>query len=278
MAAALSIGDFSRVTHLSVKTLRHYHDAGLLEPDQVDPHSGYRYYTTTQIPTAQVIRRFRDLGMPVREVGEVLATTDPEARSALIAGHLHRLENELVHTREAVASLRRLLEPATEEIQVELRDEPARDVAAISAAVDLDDVLVWYSDAMTELEAVLASAGQTPTGPPGGLYDNELFTGDHGDMVVYLPASAPPTLGRVRPFSIPRAELAVTVHHGPHDDIDITYGALGRYVTEHALAISGAVRETYLVGPRDTDDPTAWRTEIGWPIFRTGSGQRGRTS
>ena len=57
----------------------------MLEPVQVDPHSGYRYYATTQIPTAQVIRRFRDLGMPVREVGEVLATTDPVARSALIA-------------------------------------------------------------------------------------------------------------------------------------------------------------------------------------------------
>ena len=55
-----------------------------------------------------------------------------------------------------------------------------------------------------------------------------------------------------RPFTIPRAELAVTVHHGPHDDIDVTYGALGTYVTEHALAISGPVRETYLIGPRDT--------------------------
>jgi DNA-binding transcriptional MerR regulator len=179
-----------------VKTLRHYHDAGLLEPDQVDPRSGHRYYATTQIPTAQVIRRLRDLGMPVREVGEVL-----------------------------------LLQPATEEIQVELRDEPARDVAAICAAADLRDVLAWYGDAMTELEAVLAAARQTPTGPPGGLYDNELFTDDHGDVM----AIAPPAVGRVRPFSIPSAELAVTVHDGPHDDIDITYGALGSYVTEHAL-------------------------------------------
>jgi effector-binding domain-containing protein len=64
--------------------------------------------------------------------------------------------------------------------------------------------------------------------------DNGLFTDDHGDVVVYLPASAPPAIGRVRPFSIARAELAVTVHHGPHDDIDVTYGALGTYVTEHA--------------------------------------------
>ena len=92
MRGALSIGDFARITHLSVKTLRHYHDAGLLVPDQVDPQNGYRYYAMAQIPTAQVIRRLRDLDMPVREVGEVLATTDPDARSALIAVHLHRLE------------------------------------------------------------------------------------------------------------------------------------------------------------------------------------------
>src|ERR1700680_4272707 len=118
MSSALSIGDFSRITHLSVKTLRHYHEAGLLQPDQVDPQSGYRFYAITQIPTAQVIRRLRDLGMPVREVGAVLATTDPEARSVLITAHLHRLESELAHTQEAVASLRRLLQHTTEEIEV----------------------------------------------------------------------------------------------------------------------------------------------------------------
>ena len=62
MASHVSIGDFSRITHLSVKTLRHYHDVGLVEPDHVDPGSGYRYYSHTQIPTAQVVRRLRELG------------------------------------------------------------------------------------------------------------------------------------------------------------------------------------------------------------------------
>src|ERR1700758_5780524 len=95
MGTGLTIGEFSRITHLSVKTLRRYHEAGLLQPAQVDPHTGYRYYATAQVPTAQVIRRFRELGMPVREVREVLATTDPQARSALIAGHLERLERQL---------------------------------------------------------------------------------------------------------------------------------------------------------------------------------------
>ena len=60
MAAGLTVGDFSRATHLSVKTLRHYHQAGLLEPAAVNPDTGYRYYSAGQIPTAQVIRRLRE--------------------------------------------------------------------------------------------------------------------------------------------------------------------------------------------------------------------------
>ena len=71
---------------------------------------------------------------------------------------------------------------------------------------------------------------------------------------------------------LPARDLALTVHHGPHDDIDITYGALGAYLAEHALIVDGPVHETYLVGPRDTADPSAWRTEIGWPVFATGAG------
>ena len=267
MKATLTIGDFAQITHLSIKTLRRYHEAGLLEPADVDPHSGYRYYSTAQIPTAQVIRRFRDLGMPVREVGEVLATTDPGARTALIASHLQRLEAQLDQTRVAVTTLRRLLEPTPPALIVEHRRAPAQTVAAISATVDLSTVLEWYSVASAELAR--AALGLSVTGPAGGLYDNELFTAERGAAVVYLPVAEPPTTGRVRPFVVPAAELAITVHRGSHDDIDVTYGQLGAYVTEHELVLAGPVREIYLVGPRDTSDETQWRTEIGWPVFRT---------
>ena len=111
MRASLPIGDFSRATHLSVKTLRHYHEVGLLEPATVNPSTGYRYYSGEQIPTAQVIRRLRDLEMPVGEVKAVLDAPDALARSALIAAHLGRLEAELAQTRAAVDSLRNLLRP-----------------------------------------------------------------------------------------------------------------------------------------------------------------------
>jgi glycerol uptake facilitator-like aquaporin len=61
MSSSLAIGDFSRAAHLTVKTLHHYHETGLLEPSQIDPQTGYRRYTTEQIPVAQIIKRFRGL-------------------------------------------------------------------------------------------------------------------------------------------------------------------------------------------------------------------------
>ncbi|HUB22135.1 MAG TPA: MerR family transcriptional regulator [Streptosporangiaceae bacterium] len=72
MSVLVSIGDFSRMTHLSIKALRFYHDQGLLEPARIDPGSGYRFYEPAQVPVAQVIRRFRDLDMPLDQVKAVL--------------------------------------------------------------------------------------------------------------------------------------------------------------------------------------------------------------
>jgi DNA-binding transcriptional MerR regulator len=74
MRVRLAIGDFSRMTHLSIKALRHYHDVGLLEPAEIDPTSGYRFYEPNQVPIAQVIRRFRDLGLPLDEIVALLAS------------------------------------------------------------------------------------------------------------------------------------------------------------------------------------------------------------
>ena len=268
MFRGLTIGEFARLTHLSVRTLRRYHESGLLEPDSVDPASGYRYYTTDQIPTAQVIHRLRELDVPLADVAKILATADAGERADLVGEHLRRLEAELDRTRAAVASLRQLLRPGDSPLSVELRSVGARTVAGIEDVVDHEDVLTWYDAASAELDAALA--GQPPLGPPGGRYANELFTGGRDAVLVHRTVADPPNTGRVRPVHLPAAELAIVVHTGSHDDIDVTYGRLGAWVVEHALTVDGPVHETYLVGPRDDPDPSAWRTEIGWPVFRLG--------
>src|ERR1700743_2600028 len=97
----LTIGAFSRLTHLSIKTLRYYHEVGLLEPAVVDPDSGYRYYRPAQASSAQLVRRFRHLGLPVADVRAVLAAPDRAARDVILASHLDRLRAQLRQTETA---------------------------------------------------------------------------------------------------------------------------------------------------------------------------------
>jgi DNA-binding transcriptional MerR regulator len=266
MRSGLTIGEFAQMTRLSIRTLRRYHQAGLLEPATVDPHSGYRYYNSEQIPAAQIIHRLRELGLPLAEVKEMVTTPDPDSRAALVAGHLARLESELDRTKMVVSALRRLLRPEPGQLPVDLRSVPAMTVAGITGLIARAEVADWYAEAIAELGAALAE--RAVSGPFGGMYANELFTEGHGHAVVYRPTSEPSARGRVGPVKLPTTELAVTVHHGPHSDLDVSYGRLGAYVATNALAIAGPVRETYFVGPADTADEQFWRTEIGWPVFR----------
>ncbi|HUN33439.1 MAG TPA: MerR family transcriptional regulator [Trebonia sp.] len=272
MPASLSIGDFSRATHLSVKMLRHYHQLGLLEPSDVDTDTGYRRYTTDQIPAAQVIRRFRDLDMPLDQIRAVLVAPDLSARNRLISAHLRQLQEDLTRTQTAVASLQALLTDPADVAPVSHRSVGAVTTAAISAAVAVSDLLPWYLGALGELTATLAARGIAAAGAPGGVFATELFSEETGQATVFVPTTTePPPLGRVAPRVIPAAELAVIIHVGSHADVDRSYGALATYVADHALRVDGPIREYYLVGRQDTPDESAWRTEICWPIFSTGA-------
>jgi DNA-binding transcriptional MerR regulator/effector-binding domain-containing protein len=272
MKPSLSIGDFARATHLSVKTLRFYHRSGLLEPVEIDPNSGYRRYGIEQIPTAQVIRRFRALDMPLADIQAVLSAPDIDARNELIAAHLRRLEGELSRTQGAVASLRDLLEHPSATLAIGHRTIGAVRAAAIIEVVDVKDAMTWHQGALGELYASLSAQGIEPSSTAGGIFSTELFTEERGTATIFVPCETDvDPVGRIAPLAVPAVELATTVHHGPDNGIDREYGALAAYVTQHALAVDGPIREYYLVGAHETSDTPAWRTEIGWPIFATGS-------
>jgi DNA-binding transcriptional MerR regulator len=268
----MAIGDFSRATHLTVKTLRHYHRIGLLEPAEIDEWTGYRRYGTDQIPQALVISRFRTLDMPLEAIREVVAARDLETRNALISAHLERLETALAHTRSAAESLRALLtatdpqSTAIEQIQI-----PATAAAAISATISTDDdTNAWLMGALAELDATLRGQNLQAAGPAGGIFSDELFTDACGEATLFVPCAGKlDPVGRVETVIVPAVELATIVHVGPHADIDRSYGALAAYVADHALGVPGPIREYYMTDLFRTPDQTSWRTRVGWPIFQT---------
>jgi DNA-binding transcriptional MerR regulator/effector-binding domain-containing protein len=267
MAVLLTIGEFSRLTHVSVKALRHYHDVGLLEPADVDSSTGYRFYATAQIPTAQVIRRFRELDMPLDQVKAVLDATDVAARDETIVAHLQRMESQLEQTQGAVAALRALLDGPRSASPVEYRTVESTPAVAVRGRVLWEEAEPWLAAAFDDLYATLGGDRNRRVGPDGALYSSEFFESHFGDVVALVPIDAPAeTSGRTEIIEVPAGRFAVAVHEGPFAELDQTYGALGTFVLEHALGAGGAIRENYLITADDTDDPAALRTEVCWPI------------
>jgi DNA-binding transcriptional MerR regulator len=252
----VNIGDFARMTFLSIKALRHYHEVGLLPPAEIDPESGYRRYAVAQVPTAQVIRRLRELGMSLDEVRVVIAAPDVGARNDAISAHLRRMEGELEQTRSTVHSLRLLLdETAPASIAVDYRIDEASTALAISAEIAHDDIFPWLDEAFAELHAAVAER----TAVDGALFSAGLMEDGSGEITALVPGAGK-TDGRVHELELPRIEYAVAVHAGPVEEVDRTYAALGTVVAERAIGIQGPLRENYL------DDE---RVEVCWPVFQT---------
>ena len=264
-ATRIPIGDFSRMTYLSVKALRHYHDVGILEPARIDPATGYRFYTPSQVGPAQMVRRLRELGMPLEAVRDVLGAPDAEARDAALVAHLRRMEEQLARTQQTVASLRTLLQRSSPPLAVERREiAPARALAVVEH-VRADDAVAWWMGAFTLLHRLVRGAR---SGPDGALFPQAFFEDEEGEVTAFVPvqqATAANLPARVSGVVVPGITAAVAVHEGPFGDLDRTYGALGSWVLERAAGADGPIREYYLP-TGDPDDLLEHTTEVCWPV------------
>lgn len=274
MTVLVPIGDFSRMTHLSVKALRFYHDQGLLEPARIDPSSGYRFYDPGQVPVAQVIRRFRDLDMPLDQVRAVLQAPDVETRTKEIIAHLSAMETKLAELQMSVSSLRALLEGPAVPPEVEFRSIPDTRALAVRGTVTAQQAWAWGADVFGEIYGRIEQAGLTPAGPGGALFPAGFFELHQAELTAFVPVDGPVTGGsaagggRAEITTIPGVEAAVMLHSGSPADSDQTYGALGTIVAERAIGVEGPIREYYLV-PFTEPDLSRHRTEICWPVFQT---------
>jgi DNA-binding transcriptional MerR regulator len=240
-----TIGEFSRATHLSVKALRHYDDIGLLVPADVDRFTGYRRYQAAQVPSAHLIKRLRDLDMPLPEIRTVLAAPDVVTRDSVITAHLERMEVTLARTQQTVGALRSLLTRAPEPT-IEHRLVPATPVAAVRDVVAWDDVEDWLASALGVLHEQVEA-----TGPDSAVYEPPFFEEHIGEVTAFVPVAFSDEV-------LAAGSFAVAVHRGPFDRLDETYGVLGSHVAALGLDSGRAIRERYL------DDTT---TEVLWPIL-----------
>ncbi|WP_085487117.1 MerR family transcriptional regulator [Agreia pratensis] len=163
----MKIGEFSGITGLSVKALRHYDDRGVLPPSDVDALSGYREYDEGQVRSGVVVRALREAGVPLAAVTQALASD-----AALDALDTHRRQTLADRAAEdrafdsAKTELRALRVP----IMVSERQMPAQPYIARVLEIGMDDDVDQSNDdanaAFAEMFEILQSAGVAPSGGP----------------------------------------------------------------------------------------------------------------
>jgi DNA-binding transcriptional MerR regulator len=270
----LRIGDFSRASSLSVKTLRAYHEAGLLEPAEVDPQTGYRSYSVAQLTDAAIIRRLRQLDLPLEAVRQILDARDPDVTKKILGDHSAVLEERISAMQHAIDELYVALEAPTLHTPVHTRMAPATTILAIGGTVQEMALTPFLERAYVVLTKAATASGAVVTGAFGGCYPT-LQEDDAHEVIAFLPVAAAPLLtdkaraAGARVDELPATEVAVLAHHGDYESMDATYRNLGAWVAEHARPGDLAVRELYLVSAAHTDDPADFRTELCWPIRGT---------
>jgi len=267
----LSIGEFSRSTLLSARQLRDYHEAGLLLPASVDPWSGYRAYQVDQIEDAVLIRRLRELGVPLSRIRVVLSESGATARLALVAEELDTVGRDLTRRRAVLDTVRQATGTIGPGV-VAVREFAPTAAIVTTGRAGYSSIEEWCDDAFGRLYGHLAASGAAPAGPGSANYTQEFYAEDLGDVRAWVPVAHELPAGEDITFtSIPGGRHAVFIHHGDFVDFDLSYGLLGRWVATHAESLAGAaVREHYVIGPADSTSPEDWRTEICWPITTKG--------
>jgi len=133
----LKIGDFSKLSRISIRMLRHYDEIGLLVPKSTDSFTGYRYYGEDQLPIAGQINSLKDMGFSLATIGEILKIyDDPQklaeflsVKQAEVEAEAKEIAHRLLLLKTAIKRLRK--DGTAISYNVTLKTLPERYVASV---------------------------------------------------------------------------------------------------------------------------------------------------
>jgi DNA-binding transcriptional MerR regulator len=261
----MPIGRFSRSCRLSIKTLRHYDQLGLLRPAAIDPATGYRYYASSQARTAVTIATLRGLDVPLAEIRRVLSGHDAEI-AAVLGEARERLQRDLTRKQVALRTLDRIVrEGAVFPYDVRTRTEPDRTMMRLSIVTSIERHVPDSMDLALRLFAGLREASLPIVDP---IIGRLAFDGDGEEMRVDMLAPVPEGTEPCSGAAVERltgGPVACTLHRGAYEELGLAHHALFAWAQERGHEIRGDVLEIYVNDPMvvAADDLV---TEVVMPI------------
>lgn len=267
----LKIGDFSRLSRVSIRMLRYYDEAGLLKPVKVDRFTGYRYYEERQLLAAGQISALRDMGFGVAAIGELLhGELDAAARTQIFAvqraqlgEEAEKLSRQIKLLDNAIAALRK---DENMKYDCVIKTLPERYVASVREIIPRyeDEGRLWHY-LMSETAAQNMRICGTSMAV---LHDKEFKEHDVDVEVQIAVAGEYRDTEHVR-FKHEKAQtVASTTFTGAYSQFSAVYAALATWVNESGYEFCGAMMDIYHVSPHETQNPDEFVTEICCPVRR----------
>jgi len=266
-----SISQFSSASGIPVRTLRFYHELGLLVPAAVDPQTNYRSYDERNLELANIIVTLRGLEFSLEEIREILINCRDDVD---ILANLERqrsaLDTKLQHYKRVVAEIDKLIHTqhqARQEEKIHSQQQVAeREVMPMTVAGIR--IKGWYSECGPAFAKLGKKLGRYITDKPLCLfYDGEYREGD-ANFEACFPVRNPVQVDGIAVHELPAQRCVTLIHRGPYNELRKSYARALKYATEHNYTIALPTREVYLKGPGMIfrGNPQKYLTEIQLPI------------
>lgn len=259
------IGVFAAMNHVTVKALRFYEEQGLLMPAQIQPDTGYRYYTLSQMADLHRITALKKAGFTLEEIAKISLGADEQA---VLLKKKSELLAEIAELTKKLSELDRFIAGDAERLSapVLVRTVPAVTIAYMSVTLDSYDSLF---ERMPEMGALMEKAGCVCALPeycftcyPEPCLKGEGITAEICEAVTEAKCGT----GKLRFKTLPEISAACIFHRGSYSTLPESYERLLRYIEDNGYEIAGEVRESYIDGVWNKENECDWLSEIQIPV------------
>ena len=262
-----SIGEFSRITLLSIKSLRLYHEKGIIIPAEIDDSSGYRYYDESNYEVAKSIKILKEYDFSLAEIKEILDELDDKEESEILEHlkeKLQAIQNKIYQYKEISRSI---------ELTIKAERENAMDqnISFEIEVKELDTMLIAgyrmkgkYDEVSDGFKLLGKKFGRYANGKPLTLYYDGEYKEEEADFEPCFPIRKGKDLNGISVRELPGGKAITLIHKGPYENLTNSYKKIFAFINEKGFKTLLPSREVYLKGPGIIfkGNPNNYLTEI----------------
>ncbi|CZR96061.1 HTH-type transcriptional regulator HmrR [Clostridioides difficile] len=266
------IGDFSKLSKISIRMLRHYDEIGLLTPSHTNNSNGYRYYSVDQLSTTNRIHALKDMGFSLYSIKEILTEyNDKESLIKYLNIHHSQVKEQLEDIQRKILKIENTIKRIggndnMDNYDVTIKNFSQKYMMTLRKVISTykDEGLLWHQSFLETKEQNIQL--EYPNHSKAVFYDTG-YQEDYVDVEVQVAVSGKyKDTEHVRFKTVPSVTAATAIVKGNFNQLTDTCEAIGNWISDNNYEMDGPMFNIYHIGPDKDNNPDNWVTEVCFPV------------